>query len=137
QQIGSFPDVAALLQRALLDNPAAVIREGGVIAEGYDAELDELRNLSSNAGDFLVRLEEQEKARTGLSTLKVGYNRVSGYYIELSRLQSETVPAHFIRRQTLKNVERYITPELKEFEDKVLSATSKSLAREKQLYDAL
>ncbi|HEY0961322.1 MAG TPA: DNA mismatch repair protein MutS [Pseudomonadales bacterium] len=137
QQVGDYPEIAALLQRALVENPAVVIRDGGVIMEGYDAELDELRNLSTNAGDFLVRLEEQEKARTGLSTLKVGYNRVSGYYIELSRLQSETVPAHFIRRQTLKNAERYITPELKEFEDKVLSANSKALAREKQLYDDL
>ena len=137
QQIGDYPAIAALLQRAIVENPAVVIREGGVISAGYDAELDELRNLSTNAGDFLLRLEEQEKARTGLSTLKVGYNRVSGYYIELSRLQSETVPTHFIRRQTLKNAERYITPELKEFEDKVLSANSKALAREKHLYDTL
>ena len=137
QQAREYPELAALLQRAIVENPAVVLREGGVIAEGYDAELDELRNLSTNAGDFLIRLEEQEKARTGLSTLKVGYNRVSGYYIELSRLQSETVPAHFIRRQTLKNAERYITPELKEFEDKVLSANSKALAREKHLYDVL
>jgi DNA mismatch repair protein MutS len=137
RQIGAYPELADLLQRALIDNPPVVLREGGVIAAGYDAELDELRNLSTNAGDFLLRLEEQEKARTGLSTLKVGYNRVHGYYIELSRLQSETVPAHFIRRQTLKNAERYITPELKEFEDKVLSANSKALAREKHLYDGL
>ncbi|MEY4641057.1 MAG: hypothetical protein RLZZ227_1051, partial [Pseudomonadota bacterium] len=136
-EVREYPALAALLQRALVDNPAVVIRDGGVIAEGYDAELDELRHLSTNAGDFLVRLEEQERERTGLSTLKVGYNRVSGYYIELSRLQSETVPAHFIRRQTLKNAERYITPELKEFEDKVLSANSKALAREKLLYEGL
>jgi len=135
--INLYPALAALLQQALMENPPVVLREGGVIAEGYDAELDELRNLSSNAGDFLLRLEQQERERTGLSTLKVGYNRVHGYYIELSRVQSETVPAHFIRRQTLKNAERYITPELKEFEDKALSASSKALAREKQLYEEL
>jgi len=135
--IASYPALADLLQRALEENPPVVLREGGVIAAGFDAELDELRNLSSNAGDFLLRLEEQERARTGLSTLKVGYNRVHGYYIELSRLQSETVPAHFIRRQTLKNAERYITPELKEFEDKVLSANGRALAREKLLYEGL
>jgi DNA mismatch repair protein MutS len=135
--ICEFPLQAKLLQKAIMENPPVVLREGGVIAEGFDAELDELRNLSSNAGAFLTRLEEQERARTGLSTLKVGYNRVSGYFIELSRAQSETVPAEYIRRQTLKNAERYITPELKVFEDKVLSANSKSLAREKLLYDAV
>jgi DNA mismatch repair protein MutS len=137
EEIAEFPQLAALLARALMENPPVVIREGGVIAEGFDAELDELRNLSSNAGDFLTRLELQEQQRTGLSTLKVGYNRVHGYYIELSRVQSESVPADYIRRQTLKNAERYITPELKVFEDKVLSANSKALAREKQLYDEL
>jgi DNA mismatch repair protein MutS len=137
EEIAEFPELAALLGRALEENPPVVIREGGVIANGYDAELDELRQLSSNAGDFLARLELQEQQRTGLSTLKVGYNRVHGYYIELSRVQSESVPADYIRRQTLKNAERYITPELKVFEDKVLSANSKALAREKQLYDEL
>jgi DNA mismatch repair protein MutS len=136
-EIAEFPELAALLLRALMENPPVVIREGGVIAEGYDAELDELRNLSSNAGDYLTRLELQEQQRTGLSTLKVGYNRVHGYYIELSRAQSESVPADYIRRQTLKNAERYITPELKVFEDRVLSANSKALAREKLLYEAL
>ncbi len=136
-EIAEFPELAVLLLRALMENPPVVIREGGVIAEGYDAELDELRNLSSNAGDYLTRLELQEQQRTGLSTLKVGYNRVHGYYIELSRAQSESVPADYIRRQTLKNAERYITPELKVFEDRVLSANSKALAREKQLYEAL
>jgi DNA mismatch repair protein MutS len=108
-----------------------------VIATGYDAELDELLALSENAGSFLVELEEREKKRTGLSTLKVGYNRVHGYYIEISRLQAETVPADYIRRQTLKNAERYITPELKIFEDRALSSRDKALAREKILYDAL
>lgn len=137
EEIAEFPELAGLLLRALMENPPVVVREGGVIAEGYDPELDELRNLSSNAGDYLTRLELQEQQRTGLSTLKVGYNRVHGYYIELSRAQSESVPVDYIRRQTLKNAERYITPELKVFEDRVLSANSKALAREKQLYDAL
>ena len=135
--IADFPDLASLLRGAIIDNPPVVIREGGVIAEGYDAELEELRNLSSNAGQYLVDLEVKEKARTGLSTLKVGYNRVHGYYIEVSKLQADTMPADYIRRQTLKNAERFITPELKEFEDKVLSANSKALSREKALYDDL
>ena len=137
-RIAEFPEQTALLQRAVLDNPPVVIREGGVIAEGYDAQLDELRNLSSNAGQFLVDLEQREKARTGSSTLKVGYNRVHGYYIEISKGQADgELPAEYVRRQTLKNAERFITPELKEFEDKVLSANSKALAREKALYDEL
>lgn len=137
-RIAEFPDQTALLQSAILDNPPVVIREGGVIAEGYDSELDELRNLSSNAGQFLVDLEQREKARTGTSTLKVGYNRVHGYYIEISKGQAGgELPAEYVRRQTLKNAERFITPELKEFEDKVLSANSKALAREKALYDDL
>lgn len=135
--IQEFPQEVTLLQKAIIDNPPVTIRDGGVIARGYDAELDELLSLSENAGEFLMRLEEQEKQRTGLSTLKVGYNRVHGYYIEISRLQSETVPANYIRRQTLKNAERYITPELKEFEDKALSAQEKALAREKFLYEEL
>ncbi len=130
-----FPVEADLLARAIIDNPPVVIRDGGVIAEGFDAELDELRQLSEHAGDFLIRLEEQEKATTGLSTLKVGYNRVHGYYIEISRAQSDQAPAHYIRRQTLKNAERFITPELKEFEDKVLSSKSRALTREKALYE--
>jgi len=135
--VGEFPEMVSLLTRAIAENPPVVIRDGGVIAEGYDAELDELRNLSSNAGQFLVDLEEQEKTNTGISTLKVGYNRVHGYYIEISRGQSERAPAHYIRRQTLKNAERYITPELKTFEDKALSARSRALSREKALYEAL
>lgn len=136
-QITDYPALAQLLGRAILDNPPVVIREGGVIAPGYDAELDELRNLSSNAGQYLVNLEIKEKARTGLSTLKVGYNRVHGYFIEVSKLQADAMPADYSRRQTLKNAERFITPELKEFEDKVLSANSKALSREKALYDEL
>ncbi|HEY6528153.1 MAG TPA: DNA mismatch repair protein MutS [Cellvibrionaceae bacterium] len=136
-QVSQYPILAQLLQRALVENPPVVIREGGVIAEGYDAELDDLRSISTNAGDYLVRLEQQEKARTGLSTLKVGYNRVQGYFIELSRGQAEQAPADYIRRQTLKGAERFITPELKSFEDKALSAKSRALAREKQLYEEL
>lgn len=137
QGISEHPALLAKLEQAIEENPPVVIREGGVIATGYDAELDELRSLSSTAGDYLTKLEEDEKARSGISTLKVGYNRVHGYYIEISRLQSEQAPADYIRRQTLKNAERFITPQLKEFEDKVLSAKSKSLAREKQLYEEL
>ena len=114
-----------------------VIREGGVIATGYDAELDELRNLSANAGQFLIDMELQEKQATGITTLKVGFNRVHGYYIEVSKAQAGAVPSSYMRRQTLKNAERFITPRLKEFEDKVLSARSKSLAREKALYEDL
>lgn len=136
-QISDFPEIAALLSGAIIDNPPVVIREGGVIAMGYDEELDELRKLSSNAGQYLVDLEVQEKARTGLSTLKVGYNRVHGYYIEVSKGQADEMPADYIRRQTLKNAERFITPELKQFEDKVLSANSKALSREKALYEQL
>jgi len=135
--IRAYPEQEALLEAAIIDNPPVTIRDGGVIARGYDSELDELLAISENAGDYLLRLEEQEKKRTGLSTLKVGYNRVHGYYIEISRLQASTVPEDYIRRQTLKNAERYITPELKAFEDKALSARDKALAREKLLYDEL
>lgn len=135
--IGTFPELEDLLGRAIIENPPVVIRDGGVIAEGYDSELDELRNLSSNAGQFLIDLETREKERTGISTLKVGYNRVHGYYIEISRAQSEQAPADYIRRQTLKNAERFITPELKEFEDKALSAKSRALTREKALYEEI
>jgi DNA mismatch repair protein MutS len=114
-----------------------LIRDGGVIAEGYDAELDELRSISENAGGYLLDLEQRERHATGLSTLKVGYNRVHGYYIEISRAQSEKAPDTYQRRQTLKNVERFITPELKTFEDKALSSKSRALSREKHLYEAL
>jgi len=137
KRMADFPELAQLLSSAIIDNPPVVIREGGVVAPGYDAELDELRNLSSNAGQYLIDLEIQEKARTGLSTLKVGYNRVHGYFIEVSKAQAGEMPADYIRRQTLKNAERFITPELKQFEDKVLSANSKALSREKALYEAL
>ena len=124
-----------LLDRALIENPPVLLRDGGIIAKGYDDTLDELQSLSTNADDFLRALEEREREATGISSLKVGYNRVHGFYIETSRAQ--TAPAHYIRRQTLKSSERYITPELKEHEDKVLGAREKSLAREKELYNAL
>ncbi len=136
-QIAQYPELCDLLQRAIIDLPPALIRDGGVIAQGFDAELDELRAISENAGEYLLKLEQQEKEKTGLNTLKVGYNRVHGYYIEISRLQSDKAPAEYIRRQTLKNAERFITPELKIFEDKALSAKSRSLAREKALYEDL
>ena len=132
-----LPELVELLGSAIQENPPVVIRDGGVIADGYDSELDELRALNTNAGDFLLELEERERTRTGIATLKVGYNRVHGYYIEISRGQSDNAPVEYVRRQTLKNAERFITPELKTFEDKALSAKSRSLAREKYLYDEL
>ena len=137
QRAGKHPETHDLLARALVEAPPLLIRDGGVIASGYDEELDELRNLSENADQYLVELETRERTRTGLSNLKVGYNRVHGYYIEISRAQSKAAPEDYIRRQTLKGAERYITPELKVFEDKILSAREKALAREKLLYDAL
>ncbi len=136
-RISTFPDLVDLLSKAIIENPPVVIRDGGVIAEGFDAELDELRGISENAGQYLLDLETRERERTGIATLKVGYNRVHGYYIEISRAQSQQAPVEYIRRQTIKNAERFITPELKEFEDKALSAKSRALAREKALYDEL
>ncbi len=135
--IGVHTDTHALLQAAVIDNPPVVLRDGGVLAGGYDAELDELRGLSQNADQFLVDLEQRERARTGIDTLKVSYNRVHGYYIEVGRSKSEQVPDDYIRRQTLKSSERFITPELKGFEDRVLSARERALQREKALYETL
>lgn len=137
QAIGEYPELANTLSRAIIDNPPAVIREGGVLKLGYDAELDELLTISENAGQFLIDLETREKQRTGLANLKVGYNRVHGYFIEIPSKQAEQAPPEYIRRQTLKGAERFIIPELKAFEDKALSAKSRALAREKQLYDEL
>ena len=137
KSISTFPEIDTLLQKAITDNPPVIIRDGGVIATGFDAELDELRAISQNAGDYLVQLEIREKERTGIPTLKVGYNRVHGYFIEISKAQSAKAPVEYIRRQTLKNAERFITPELKEFEDKALSAKSRALSREKGLYENL
>jgi len=136
-RIGDHADTVALLQRAIVMQPPVLQRDGGVIAEGYDAELDELRRLSTNADQFLVELEEREKAASGIPTLKVGYNRVHGYYIEITRAHADRAPTHYTRRQTTKNAERYITEELKSFEDKVLSARERSLMRERALYDTL
>jgi len=126
-----------LLQRMLKAEPSSVLREGGVIADGFDAELDELRGIQTNCGDFLLALEARERARSGIATLKVEYNRVHGFYIEVTHAQSANVPDDYRRRQTLKNAERYITPELKTFEDKALSANERALAREKFLYEQL
>ena len=126
-----------MLTRALLAEPAALIREGGVIAPGYDGELDELRSLNDNCGAFLLELEAREREQTGIANLKVEYNRVHGFYIEVSNANAARVPEHYRRRQTLKNAERYLTAELKAFEDKALSAQERALAREKLLYDEL
>lgn len=129
--------ISALLQQSLRPEPATMIRDGGVIADGFDRELDELRDIQNNCGDFLLSLQAREREQTGITTLKVEYNRVHGFYIEVTKAQSDQVPEHYRRRQTLKNTERYITPELKEFEDKALSANERALAREKLLYDQL
>jgi DNA mismatch repair protein MutS len=135
--ISQFPHFHQLLCRAIVDVPPVLIRDGGVIAPGYNSELDELRNLARGASDYLEQLEIRERARTGISSLKVGYNRVHGYFIEVSRGQAAQVPADYVRRQTLKNNERYIIAELKEHEDKVLTSQSRALALEKRLYDEL
>ncbi|MDX2164793.1 MAG: DNA mismatch repair protein MutS [Gammaproteobacteria bacterium] len=132
-----FDELLQILNTALIDNPPMLIRDGGVIAPGYNSELDELRMLSENASQYLIDLETRERERTNISTLKVGYNRIHGYYIEISTAQSKNAPIDYQRRQTLKNAERYITPELKQFEDKVLSAKSKALSLEKYLYEML
>ncbi|AUI66653.1 MULTISPECIES: DNA mismatch repair protein MutS [Glaesserella] len=137
QQIADFSDIFELLSRAIIDNPPQLIRDGGVIAEGYNAELDEWRSLADGATKFLDDLEAREKANTGIDTLKIGFNAVHGYYIQISQGQSHKAPIHYVRRQTLKNAERYIIPELKTYEDKVLKAKGASLALEKQLYDEL
>ncbi len=129
------PEASALLKQSIKSEPSTLLREGGVIADGYDDELDELRALQTNHGDFLLQYETAEKERTGISNLKVEYNSVHGFYIEITRAQAENAPTEYRRRQTLKNVERFITPELKSFEDKVLSANERALAREKALYD--
>jgi len=135
--ISTHPEIVALLDAAIIDEPPMLIRDGGVIKTGFDPELDELRALSANADQFLLDLESQEQQKTGISSLKVAYNRVHGFYIEVSKSHSDGVPVDYVRRQTLKAVERYITPELKAFEDKVLSARERALAREKYLYEAL
>ncbi|MCB1632804.1 MAG: DNA mismatch repair protein MutS, partial [Pseudomonadales bacterium] len=132
-----LPELHALLAAALVETPPPQARDGGVIAEGYDAELDELRHASADADAWLVALEARERERSGIATLKVGYNRVHGYYIEVSRAQAAKVPDDYQRRQTLKAAERYVTPELKQFETRILSAADKAARREKALYEAL
>ncbi|MCR6496462.1 DNA mismatch repair protein MutS [Thermomonas sp. S9] len=136
-ELGDHTDSAAYLQAAIVPQPPLLARDGGVIADGFDTELDALRRLSTHADQFLVELEARERAATGIATLKVGYNRVHGYYIEISKGQSDKAPVHYTRRQTLTGAERYITEELKSFEDKVLSARERALAREKLLYEGV
>lgn len=137
EELGDFNGLHLRLMSAIVENPPVLLRDGNVIADGFDAELDELRQIRDHAGQFLIDLEIRERENTGINTLKIGYNRVSGYYIELTRAQAEQAPEYYIRRQTLKNAERYITPELKSFEDKVLSSESRALAREKLLFEML
>jgi DNA mismatch repair protein MutS len=136
-QVSTYPDLQELLARAIVETPPPILRDGGVIAAGYDAQLDELKLISEHSDQYLLDLEARERERTGIASLRLGYNRVQGYYIELSRNLADKVPPDYHRRQTVKNAERYITPELKEFEDKVLGARDRALAREKQLYDEL
>ncbi len=135
--LSDHENLSTILSNSITDEPPALIRDGGVIKTGYDKELDQLRELSSNASKFLIDLEHREKSSTNISSLKVSYNRIHGYYIEISRSQADKAPDHYTRRQTLKNTERFITPELKEFEDQVLSAKERALKREKFLYDEL
>ncbi|HHW7520353.1 TPA: DNA mismatch repair protein MutS [Mannheimia haemolytica] len=136
-QLADFSPLHDLLERAIIENPPQLIRDGGVIAEGYNAELDEWRQLSDGATQYLENLEIRERESTGIDSLKIGFNAVHGYYIQISQGQAHKAPIHYVRRQTLKNAERYIIPELKTYEDKVLKAKGASLALEKQLYDEL
>ncbi len=136
-RVDELPHTCALLERALLESPAHLIRDGGVLAPGYDTQLDELRNASADADAYLIALEQRERERSGIANLKVGYNRVHGYYIEIIRAQAERAPADYTRRQTLKGVERYITPELKGFETHILTAADRALRRERELYESL
>lgn len=136
-QVGQFDELQDLLERAIVEAPPVLVRDGGVIAPGYNTELDEWRALADGATDYLDRLEIREREKLGLDTLKVGFNGVHGYYIQVSRGQSHLVPIHYVRRQTLKNAERYIIPELKEYEDKVLTSKGKALAIEKGLYEEI
>ncbi len=135
--IGDHNEEHGLLQRAIEEAPPHYLREGGVIARGFDAELDELRALGSNTEQFLIDLEQRERERSGLSSLKLGFNRVQGFFIEVNRSQADRVPVEYLRRQTVKSAERFITPELKSFEDKVLGARERAQARERMLYEAL
>jgi DNA mismatch repair protein MutS len=137
RQVGEHAGERSVLERSIAAEPSQLLRDGGVIAAGYDASLDELRLIAGNTDGFLLELERRERERTGIANLKLGYNRVQGFYIEVSRLQAERVPSDYLRRQTVKSAERFVTPELKSFEDKVLGARERSLAREKELYEQL
>lgn len=137
RRIGLFDELQLLLEQSIVESPPVLVRDGGVIATGYNAELDEWRALADGASDYLEKLEIREREKLGIESLKVGFNGVHGYFIQVSRGQSHLVPIHYVRRQTLKNAERYITPELKEYEDKVLTSKGKALAIEKSLYDQL
>ncbi len=137
RELQSFPDLQALLDRALVNEPPVFLRDGGVIANGYNAELDELRALSEGVEPFLARFEADERQRTGISTLKAGFNRVHGFYIELSRGQAHLAPAEYTRRQTLKNAERFITDALRAQENRVLNGSARALQLEKQLFEQL
>src|SRR5262249_56105880 len=131
---GSYRELRALGRGAIVEQPPPILREGGVIALGYDADLDELKRISEHSDQYLLDLEARERERSGIANLRLGYNRVQGYYIEINRSLADRVPTDYHRRQTVKNSERYITPELKEFEDKVLSARDRALPRENHLY---
>lgn len=137
KNIGRFDELQELLEKAIVETPPVLVRDGGVIAPGYNSELDEWRTLADGASNYLEQLEIREREKLGIDTLKVGFNGVHGYYIQVSRGQSHLVPIHYVRRQTLKNAERYIIPELKEYEDKMLTSKGKSLAIEKALYEEL
>jgi len=133
--VGEHRDEHGLLVQAIAAEPSAILRDGDVFAAGYDAELDHLRRIATNTDEFLLELEKKERERSGISQLKLGYNRVQGFFIEIPRAHAERVPADYLRRQTVKSAERFITPELKRFEDEVLGARDKALAREKELYE--
>ena len=134
---GNHRNTVNLLNKAIEENPPVTLKDGGVIAAGFNVELDELRRISTDASAFLIEIEQSERERTGINTLKVGYNRVHGYFIEIGRGHADQAPEEYIRRQTLKNAERFITPELKTFEEKALSGKARALALERQLYDKL
>jgi DNA mismatch repair protein MutS len=136
-RIGEHDSEHALLTRAIAAEPSAILRDGDVIAAGYDAALDQLRRICTNTDDFLLELEKKERERSGIAQLKLGYNRVQGFFIEIPRAHAEKVPTDYLRRQTVKSAERFITPELKSFEDEVLGARDKALAREKELYEGV
>ncbi len=136
-RLDAIPELSNLLEQAILNEPAALLRDGGVIKKGYDPQLDEWMSLKDDSGQALIELESREKKRTGIRNLKIEYNRVHGYYIEVSRLQTDRIPQNYTRRQTLKHTERYITEELQQFESRILNAKEQTLAREKELYEQL